>query len=60
MLIVMDHFIRYAASYVTPKQTAPMVATVPWEDFLVSYGWPEKILTDEGKNFENSLVRDLC
>ena len=30
------------------------------ENFLVHYGWPEKILTDQGKSFENSLVRELC
>ena len=26
----------------------------------MNYGWPEKILTDQGKNFESSLVRELC
>ena len=56
VLIVMDHFTRYAAAYVTPKQTAPVVAKVLWEKLLVNYGWPEKILTDQGKNFESSLV----
>ena len=24
------------------------------------YGWPEKILTDQGKSFENNLIRELC
>ena len=28
--------------------------------FLVHYGWPEKILTDQGKSFENNLIRELC
>ena len=27
---------------------------------LVHYGWPEKILTDQGKSFENNLVQELC
>ena len=43
-----------------PKQTAPIVAKVLWENFLVNYGWPEDILTDQGKNFESSLVTELC
>ena len=30
------------------------------ENFLVHYGWSEKILTDQGKSFENSLIRELC
>ena len=44
----------------TPKQTAVVVAQTLWENFLVHYGWPEKILTDQGKSFENNLIRELC
>ena len=29
-------------------------------EFLVSYGWPEKILTDQGKNVESSIIKELC
>ena len=47
VLVVTDHFARYAAAYIMPKQTAPIVAEVLWQNFLVSYGWPEKILTDQ-------------
>ena len=24
------------------------------------YGWPEKILTDQGKSFQNNLIHELC
>ena len=24
------------------------------------YGWPEKILADQGKSFENNLIQELC
>ena len=58
--MITDHFNRYTAAYVTPKQTAPIVAKVLWDNFLVNYGWPEKILTDQGKDFESSVVRELC
>ena len=43
-----------------PKQTAPCEAKMLWENFLVHYGWPEKIITDQGKSFENQLVKELC
>ena len=46
ILIVTDHFTKYAQAYVTPKQTAVVVAQTLWENVLVHYGWPEKILTD--------------
>ena len=56
ILIVTDHFIKYVQAYVTPRQTAVVVAQALWENFLVHYGWPEKILSDQGKSFENSLI----
>ena len=56
ILIVTDHFTKYAQAYVTPKQIAVVVAQTLWENFLVHYGWPEKILTDQGKSFENNLI----
>ena len=47
-MVITDHFTKYAALYVTPKQTTSIVAKTLWENFLVNYGWPEKILTDQG------------
>ena len=60
ILVVTDHFTKYAQAYMTLKQTAPTVTQTLWENFLVHFGWPEKILTDQGKSFENSLVQVLC
>ena len=60
ILVITDHLTRYVQAYVTPKQTAMVVARTLWENFLVHYGWPEKILTDQGKSFENNLFRELC
>ena len=55
IMVVTDHFTRYAQVYITPKQTAPVVVKTLWDQFLVHYGWPTKILTDQGKSFENQL-----
>ena len=60
ILIVTYHFTKYAQAYITPKQTAVVVAQILWENFLVHYGWPEKILTDQMKSFENNLNKELC
>ena len=60
ILIFTDHFTKYAQAYVTPKQTGMVVAHTLWETFLIHYGWPVKILTDQGKSFENNLIRELC
>ena len=55
ILVVTDHFTKYAQAYITPKQAAIVVALTLWENFLVHFGWPQKILTDQGKSSENNL-----
>ena len=60
IMVITNHFTRYAQAYITLKQTAPVVAKMLWDRFLVHYGWLTKILTDQGKSFENQLVRELC
>ena len=60
ILVITDHYTRYAQAFITPKQTAPYVAKTFWENFLVHYGWPDKIITDQGKNFERQLIKELC
>ena len=55
ILVITNHFTKYAQAYITPKQTAIVVACTLWENFLVHYGLPEKILTDQGKSFENNF-----
>ena len=41
-------------------QKAWMVAWTLLEKFLVHCGLPEKILTDQGYNLENGLIKELC
>ena len=48
ILIVTDHFIRYAQAYVMPNQKATTVARTLWDKFFIHYGFPEKILSDQG------------
>ena len=60
ILVITDHFTKYAQAYIIPKQIAVVVAHTLWENFLVHYGWPEKIITDQGKSFENNLFPELC
>ena len=60
VLVVTDHFTRYGQTYVTRSQTVQTTAMTLWDKFIVHYGLPEKILSDQGHNFESQLVADLC
>ena len=60
VLVVTDHFTRYAQVYVNRTQTMQTMARTLQNKFIVHYGVPEKILSDQGHNFESQLVADLC
>ena len=48
VLVITDHFTRYTQVYVTRTQMAQTMAKILWDKFIVHYGLPEKILTDQG------------
>ena len=45
---------------VTSPQTAKCTAQNLSDKFIVHYGLSEKILTDQGCNFESDLLKALC
>ena len=60
ILVITDHFTRYAHAIVTSLQTAKCTAQNLWDKFIVHYGLPKKILTDQGHNFASDLLKALC
>ena len=31
-----------------------------WDNFICYYGFPEKFISDQGRNFESDLIKELC
>ena len=60
ILVITDHFTRYTQAIVTSLQTAKCTAQNLRDKFIVHYGLPEKILTDQVHNMESSLLKALC
>ena len=60
VLVITDHFTRYAMAFVTRDQTAKMVARVLYKQFIAIFGVPAKLLSDRGANFTSRLVKELC
>ena len=58
--MVTDHLTRYAQVYVIRTQTTQTTAKTLWDKFIIHYGLPRKILSDQGQNFGSQLVADLC
>ncbi len=60
ILVITDHFTRYAVAIPTRNQKAETVAKCLWDNFLVHYGFPEKLHSDQGPDFESKLIKELC
>ena len=58
ILVVTDHFTRYAQAFPTRNQLAKTTAKILFENFVVHYGFPARIHSDQGRNFESSLLRN--
>lgn len=59
VLVITDHFTKLACAYVCPNQTAKSVARVLWNNFFCIYGFPARIHSDKGANFESSLIAEM-
>lgn len=59
ILVVTDHYTRYAQAFPTRDQKAVTVARVLWEQYFVHYGLPARIHSDQGRDFESRLVKEL-
>ena len=60
VLVITDHFSRYAQAYPTKNQTAKTTARVLFDQFIVHYGFPARIHSDQGQTFESNLIQELC
>ena len=59
-LVITDHFTMYAQAFPSKTQTALATAKLLWNNFILHYGFPSKIITDQGRNFESELIENLC
>uniref|UniRef100_A0A8C6TAT6 Gypsy retrotransposon integrase-like protein 1 n=1 Tax=Neogobius melanostomus TaxID=47308 RepID=A0A8C6TAT6_9GOBI len=60
ILVMTDHFTKYATAVPTKDQKASTVAKCLWDQFLCHYGFPERLHSDQGRDFESQIIKELC
>lgn len=60
VLMMIDQFTKWIEMAALPDQCALSVAQKFLVHFVVTFGCPLKVHTDQGKNFDSNLFKSLC
>lgn len=59
VLVITDHFTKMAHAFPCHDQSAKQVARQLWDRYFCVYGFPERIHSNQGANFESQLIQEL-
>ena len=59
LLVIKDHFTQYTQLYPTRNKEAKTAAEKLFNDYVLRFGMPGKIIHDQGREFENKLLQQL-
>ena len=60
IMVVGDYFTKWMEAYAIPNMEAKTVATKLTDEFFFRFGIPEQLHSDQGKQFESQLLKDVC
>jgi len=60
ILILTDHFTRWADALAIPDASAPIVARGLDQNMFCYFGLPEQLHSDQGAQFQSQLLSNLC
>ncbi|CAB3992258.1 Transposon Ty3-I Gag-Pol poly, partial [Paramuricea clavata] len=60
VLVMTDVFTKFSLAVPTKDQKASTVAKVLVKEWFQKYGTPERIHSDQGRNFESAIIQELC
>ena len=60
ILVIGDYFSKWTEAFAIPNQEAQTVAKVLVEGWVCRLGAPRTVHTDQGRNFESILFKEMC
>ena len=60
VLVVVDHFTQYVQTFVTWNQTARTTAQVLYNEYVSVFGFPQRLMSDEGTGFTSKVIEAMC
>ena len=60
IMVIGDYFTKWVEAYAIPNQEVTIVAKKLVHYFCCRYGAPMEIHTDQGRNFESRVFKELC
>ena len=60
LLVVMDHFTKWCEVFATTDQKAQTVAEILVSRVFSRFGPPTVLHSDQGRNFESNLMKEVC
>ena len=60
VLVVVDHFSRYVQAYKVANKKAFTIAKCLYDNYFRHFGFPRRLLSDQGKEFCNAILNELC
>ena len=60
VLVVVDHFTRYVQAFVTKNHTARTTAQVLYNNYFSVFGFPQRLMSDQGTEFCGKVIAAMC
>ena len=60
ILVITDHFSCHVQAYKVADKRAITIAKCLYDEYFCHYGFPRRLMSDQGKEFCNDILKEMC